>query len=364
MSAIIDLDVALRRGELDLQVRLASDAAGLGLFGASGSGKSTVLAIIAGLLSPDRGHLRVGGETLLDTGRGIRVPAHRRRIGLVFQDALLFPHLSVRANLRYGIGGTGEPGLFDELVALLGIERLLERRPASLSGGERQRVALGRAVLARPRLLLLDEPLAALDLARRQEIMPYLVALRRRFALPMIVVSHAIDEMIRLVDDVAVLSGGRIIDQGDPANLLLAAGAGDPGFGAVSVLEARIGAFDEHYQLTELVHPAGRISLPGRVGEPGQPYRILVRATDVAIAVARPRETSHRTLLRARVEQLHRDAGPLVRLELTLDGGGRLAALITRKAVDALAIDVGDQVYALAKATAIDDRAFGAVRRG
>lgn len=364
---MIDIDVTLARNGFALAVNFNTDSRALALFGESGAGKSTVLMLMAGLLRPDSGRIVIDGQVFVDTERGIWREPRRRRVGLVFQDAMLFPHLSVQANLDYG-----RPRPHDRridaraLIELLGIGALLDRRPVALSGGERQRVAIGRALLAEPALLLLDEPLASLDAARRAEIMPYLARLRERFDVPLVYVSHAIEEVVRLVDDVVCLERGKVTDMRAIDDFVLVRGHADPGaaaradsaFGDVSVVRAEVVAYDPRYQMTELAHPAGRIGLPGRVGEPGQPYRMLVRATDVALAVSRPRDTSHRTVLEARIAGMTRTEGPLLRVMLELRGQGRLMALITRQAADAMAIDTGDRVYALAKATAIDDRAF------
>ena len=366
---MIDFDAELSRGAFRLASQFRSDSGALALFGRSGSGKSTVLGLIAGLLRPDRGRIVLDGEVLTDTERGIFVPPHRRRIGVVFQDALLFPHLSVRANLLYGVPrlkagyrGAGTAGAieFDAVVQMLGIGSLLDRRPLGLAGGERQRVAIGRALLAQPRLLLLDEPMAALDFERRLEIMPYIARLRDEARIPLVYVSHAVDEVARIADEVVVIDAGRVVSSGLPGDVLAPAGArGASGrFGAVSVIEARVLAHDTNYGLTSLVHPAGPISVPGVVGEPGSAHRLLIRATDVALAVQRPRDVSFRTVLLGSIRDIETDEGPIARVEISLRGAGRLVALVTRKALDDLALDVGDDVFAMVKATAMDERSL------
>jgi molybdate transport system ATP-binding protein len=357
---MIDVDVRLARGAFRLSVAFRSESGAVALFGRSGSGKSTVLGLIAGLLRPDAGHLRVDGETLVDVERGVFVPAHRRRVGVVFQDALLFPHLSVRANLLYGrrFAAEGRPVELDEVVGMLGIGPLLGRRPDGLSGGERQRVAIGRALLSGPRLLLLDEPLAALDFERRQEIMPYVARLRDARRWPMVYVSHAVDEVARIAREVVVLEDGAVVAAGAPGDVLAPGRArGAEGrFGAVSVIEAVVEAHDEAYGLTTLAHPAGPISVPGRIGAAGDVHRLLVRATDVALAVQRPRDVSFRTVLLGTIRDVDADGGPIARVEVALRGHGRLLALVTRKAIDELALDAGDEVFAMVKATALDER--------
>lgn len=359
---MIEIDVRLDRGAFALRCAFRAETGALALFGRSGSGKSTVLGLIAGLLRPDAGHVRVDGETLVDVGRGVFVPPHRRRVGVVFQDALLFPHLSVRSNLSYGrrFAKGGRPVDPDAVIAMLGIGHLLERRPAGLSGGERQRVAIGRALLSGPRLLLLDEPLAALDFERRQEIMPYVERLRDAFDWPLVYVSHAVDEVARVAREVVVLEDGAVVASGAPGEVLAPSGArgASGGFGAVSVLEATVAGHDAAYGLTALDHPAGPISVPGRVGEPGDPHRVLVRATDVALAVQRPRDVSFRTVLVGTIRGIEVDGGPTARVEIALRGRGRLVALVTRKAIDELALDAGDEVFAMVKATALDERSL------
>jgi molybdate transport system ATP-binding protein len=197
------LDVTLRRGGFERTVRIDSDANVLALVGASGSGKTSLLHAVAGLLRPSRGRIEIDGETLFDSAHGIDVPAHRRRIGYVFQDGRLFPHLDVRRNLLFGASRPGHARFgLDAVVALLALEPLLSRRVGALSGGEVQRIALGRALLSQPRLLLLDEPLSMLDPDRREELLPYLQRVRDDSALPMIYVSHVADEVARIAQDV------------------------------------------------------------------------------------------------------------------------------------------------------------------
>ena len=211
--------VAVRhdQGGFGLNVVFESDARVIALFGPSGAGKSTVLNVIAGLIRPQAGSVRVDGRVLTDTEAGTFVPVHRRRIGYVFQDARLFPHLSVRGNLAYGRWFTTRPERYadeDEVVALLGLAPLLERRPATLSGGEKQRVAIGRALLASPRLLLMDEPLASLDAARKAETLPYVERLRDELRVPIVYVSHSREEVDRLADEVVHIEEGRISRRG------------------------------------------------------------------------------------------------------------------------------------------------------
>ena len=210
---MLQVDVRKQLGEFSLEAAFQSEGRVTGLFGASGSGKTSLVNMIAGLLSPDRGTIALDGEVLDDTSAGIHVPPHRRRIGYVFQDARLFPHLDVRQNLDYGRRMNAladDPGQKKRVTDLLDIGPLLDRRPGKLSGGERQRVALGRALLAKPRLLLLDEPLGALDEGRRAEILPYLVRLRDEARVPMVYVSHDAAEMRQLATQIVLLQRGRV----------------------------------------------------------------------------------------------------------------------------------------------------------
>jgi molybdate transport system ATP-binding protein len=203
---MLSLDIELRRGDYRRQVRIEEAARVIALVGPSGAGKTSVLNAIAGLLRPHAGRIEVEGRVLFDHAARIDVPAHRRRIGYVFQDARLFPHLDVAANLRYGRHEGAQRFRFDDIVALLGIDALLERRPRHLSGGEAQRVAIGRALLSQPALLLLDEPLSALDRERREELIPYLQRVRDTLGLPMLYVSHREDEVRRIAEVVHVLA--------------------------------------------------------------------------------------------------------------------------------------------------------------
>jgi molybdate transport system ATP-binding protein len=210
---MLRVDIAKKLGEFALEASFTSEGRVTGLFGASGAGKTSLINIIAGLLKPDRGVVTLDGETLDDTADGVHVPPYRRRIGYVFQDARLFPHLDVRHNLDYGrrMNGLAEdPAQHTRIVDLLDIGALLKRRPGQLSGGERQRVAFGRALLSRPRLLLLDEPLGALDEGRKLEILPYLVRLRDEAGIPMVYVSHDAAELRQLATQIVMLRGGHI----------------------------------------------------------------------------------------------------------------------------------------------------------
>jgi molybdate transport system ATP-binding protein len=223
---MLRVDVSKQLGEFSVEAAFTSEGRVTGLFGASGAGKTSLIGMIAGLLRPDRGQIVIDKETLDDTAQHIHVPAHRRRIGYVFQDARLFPHLDIRQNLDYGRRMNrlaADPAQHRRVTDLLDIGRLLDRRPGQLSGGERQRVALGRALLSQPRLLLLDEPLGSLDEERKAEILPYLVRLRDEAGVPMVYVSHDPGELRQLATQIVMLQRGRVTAFGGPEVLPAAA---------------------------------------------------------------------------------------------------------------------------------------------
>lgn len=357
---MIEVDVSLAQGDFTLDAAFAGSSGITALFGPSGAGKTTLIDLIAGIRRPDRGSIRVGGRTLVDTAAGIFVAPHRRRIGLVFQDARLFPHLTVRRNLLYGRAFAPRPErriALEPVVEALGIGHLMDRRPAGLSGGERQRVAFGRALLASPRLLLMDEPLAALDTARKAEILPLIERMRDEFGIPIVYVSHAVEEIARLADHVVALDGGRVAAAGPPNAVLHAPPAGGDGrFRIASVLEGELGPVDEDWLLTPVAHPAGTVWLTGRVGPPGRRVRVVIRGTDVALASRVPEDITIRTRLSGVVAAVAAGDGPLATVEVALPGGGTLAAIVTRKALHDLSIAVGTTVTALVKTVALDER--------
>ncbi len=328
------------------------------LFGASGSGKSTVLSIVAGLLRPQAGRVALDGLALLDTAAGVDVPAERRRCGVVFQDAKLLPHLSVETNLRYGARraprGAMGPG-FAEVVELLGIAPLLRRRPRMLSGGERQRVALGRALLSRPRLLLMDEPLAALDGPRKAEILPFIERLRDVSGLPVLYVTHALDEVDRLADTLVLMEAGRVLAAG-PLETLAArtdlpalSGRRDAG----AVLPCSIAAHDAARGLTWLGFEGGKLLVPLRPEPVGAQLRLRLRARDVSVATEPPRGISSHNILPGTIAAIT-PAGPHEAFVTMHVGPTPLVARLTRDAVAQLALMPGMAVFALVKSTAFD----------
>lgn len=357
------LQVALQHRFAGFALEVAFDApAGVtALFGRSGSGKTTVINAVAGLLRPEHGKVTAEGVALLDTAQGVNLPPHRRRIGYVFQDARLFPHLTVRQNLLYGrwFAPQGRGVSLDRIVDLLGLGPLLTRRPGALSGGEKQRVAIGRAILSNPRLLALDEPLAALDEARKAEILPYLERLRDEVRLPILYVSHAMAEVARLANTVVLLEAGRVVAAG-PAAEILSDPAAAPGLGlreAGAILTARVAAQDPD-GLTRLDSAAGPLWLPHVAAPPGTVLRIRILAQDVMLATARPQGISALNILAATVRDLRQGDGPgaLVRLDA---GGEVILARITRRSAKALSLAPGLPVFAILKAVSVAQENVG-----
>jgi molybdate transport system ATP-binding protein len=352
----LDVDIDHARDAFHLSVRFVAQPGVTALFGRSGSGKTTVVDIVGGLIRPDRGRVVVDGETLVDTERGLFVPKHRRRIGYVFQESRLFPHLSVHHNLLYGrwfsTGSGGAAGDFGSVVELLGIGHLLERRPDSLSGGEKQRVAVGRALLARPRLLLMDEPLASLDEQRRAEILPYIERLRDGAGVPILYVSHSVAEVARLATTVVILAEGRVTAVGPVLDILPLADASDAG----SVLDAVVARHDEAFQLTTLSSRAGELQVPRLAAGVGAPVRAYIRARDVMLSLRPPEDISALNVLAGKVTEIApANAGGGAQADVRLDcGGAPLLARVTAKSVQRLALAPGRPVYAVIKSVSFE----------
>ncbi len=350
--------LALRQGSFTLEVDFSVPARGItALFGASGAGKSTLLRCIAGLERAE-GHLRLNDEVWQDSAAGVNLPPHRRDVGYVFQEASLFAHRSVRGNLEYGmkrVPAARRRVAWDDAVQWLGLDNLLDRDPARLSGGERQRVAIARALLTSPGLLLLDEPLAALDESSKQEILPYLERLHGELDMPVIYVSHAYKEVARLADHMVVLRGGRVEAHGSLMQILnridLPELANEE---RASVIEAVVAAHDDEFELTQLHFDGGalwvaRLNLPS-----GHAVRALIPSADVSLTLQRERGTSILNILPATVAAIVA-AGPsqlLVQLSLG-ETGANLLARITRKSGAHLALREGMAVFAQIKSVAL-----------
>lgn len=365
---MLDVDILHKQGGFTLEACLQSTGRLTALFGPSGSGKTTLVNIIGGLVRPTAGRVHVNGHVLVDTKQGIFVPAHQRRIGYVFQEARLFPHLTVRQNLLFGRWFTPRrerKASFDVVVEMLGIGPLLNRWPATLSGGERQRVAIGRALLADPHLLLMDEPLASLDESRKAEIYPYIERLRDEANVPMVLVSHSVPEVARLATSVVVLNEGRVTASGSAPDIMrhtkLFPHAGSAEAGAL--VETRVLRHDDAYGLTVLQAAAGtltvfRLDLPS-----GTPVRVRLRARDIMLSLAPPEGLSALNVLPGTITSM--EAVDTSSVDVTLDcGGDAVVASVTRKSVERLGLSVGLPVQAIVKSVAFDREALGSLRLG
>jgi molybdate transport system ATP-binding protein len=333
------------------------------LFGRSGSGKTTIVNAVAGLLTPDAGRIASGDWTLLDTEQGIRLKPHRRRLGYIFQEGRLFPHLTVRQNLAYGAWFAPKDAPREDMghvVDLLGIGHLQDRQPGALSGGEKQRVAIGRALLSAPRLILADEPLAALDEARKSEILPYFEQLRDSVKVPILYVSHSAPEVARLATTVVALDAGRVVAQGPVAEVLsdplvLPAGVRQAG----AVLTAMVA---QHHEdgLTELDANGVPLFLPRVAQAPGKIIRVRIAAHEVILARAKPNAVSALNILPGTVTEVRSGDGPgaIVVLDTV---AGRLLARITLRSAEALELKPGLEVHAIMKSVAVAPENVGHV---
>jgi molybdate transport system ATP-binding protein len=364
---MIEIEVEKRLGAFHLEARLSAPSSGVtALYGRSGAGKTTLVNMLAGLVRPDRGHIRVGDVTLFSSEQRIDLPPERRRVGYVFQEGRLFPHYSVRGNLTYAAPRRARQRVvdFDAVVTLLGLAPLLDRRPGDLSGGEKQRVAIGRALLAEPRLLLMDEPLASLDAPRKAEILPFIERLRDELRLPVIYVTHTMAEILRLADTLVLLADGKVAAVGPVEELTsrldLRPLTGRDEAGAV--IRTTIAGHDVTFGLSELAFPGGRFRVSHLALPLGTPLRVRVRARDVALATVRPSGLSIRNVFAARIVEIAEDRGPLVDVRLDIGTPQQPVALwsrITRRAAQELGLAVDGQVFALVKTVALDRASYG-----
>jgi molybdate transport system ATP-binding protein len=357
------ISIALRHpfGAFALDAEFAVDKPGItALFGPSGAGKSTIANAIAGLFRPGEGRIVIGDRVIFDSHAGIFVPPRARRIGYVFQDARLFPHMSVENNLRFGWRRAAvhtRDADFARVVELLGLDTLLARRPAKLSGGEKSRVALGRALLSSPSLLILDEPLAALDAARKAEILPWFERLRDEALLPMIYVTHAIEEVARLADTLVLLQNGRVIAQGSTFDLLpdleFAALTGAPPAGAV--FAATVSEHRDADRLTVLAFDGGILLVPRLQEKPGARLRVRLRAEDVMLARVIPGAISANNVLSTTVtaariaDETHAD------VQLAC-GAAKIVSRITRASLARLDVKPGMTMYAIVKSVIVEQQ--------
>lgn len=372
----IAVRLSARHVDFDLRLELDLPARGVtALFGRSGSGKTTALRAIAGLHRPTSAFISIAGEVWQDDAKGIFMPVHQRALGYVFQEASLFAHLDVRANLLYGmkrVAAAQRRVGWEQAVDLLGVGPLLDRRPDQLSGGERQRVAIARALLTSPRLLLMDEPLSALDAISKDAILPYLERLHDELAIPVLYVSHAIAEVARLADHVVLLEAGRVVASGDVHEVfsrldLHSAFVDDMGADMGTVIDASIIERDEAYRLSRLAFPGGSLFVGGIERPIGAAVRARVLARDVSLALEAPGLSSILNVLPASVLEIRDDDSDKVLVALRLGGSAGnveagigdghanvvLISRITRRSRDLLALQPGSQVFAQVKSVAL-----------
>ena len=352
---MLDLHVIRQQGDFRVDVAFRSREVGVtALFGRSGAGKTSVVNMVAGLVRPDRGHIIVNGRTLFDAANGAHVPPEKRRMGYIFQDGRLFPHLSVRSNLTYGMRLTPPAErhiALDDVVNLLGISHLLHRRPARLSGGEKQRVAIGRALLTSPTLLLMDEPLASLDRHRKAEVLPFLSRLCGELSIPILYVSHSLEEVLNLADSIVFLDHGRVAASGTIEDLMNRrelqhlTGAEDLGTVIAATVEEQLDG------LTRLRFQGGMLWVPSVDASPGKRLRVRISARSVAIALQKPQRTSVQNIFQGTVESIADGPGNL--RDVQIDIGCSLLARITPRALQNLALAPGKPVFAMVERVAV-----------
>ena len=363
-STELEARIETHRGPFDLSVDFAVPGRGVtAIYGPSGAGKTTLLRCIAGLSRAPRARVVLNGQCWQDEERGHLVPTHRRSLGLVFQEASLFPHLTVRRNLEYGLQRVSQSRRridLPEAVDWLGIEGLLTRRSGGLSGGEQKRVAIARAILTSPELLLMDEPLAGLDEASRHAIMPYIEQLTQRLEIPVLYVSHRTMEVVRLADQMVWLDDGKVRGAGVPHDLLLREGAASSADELGVILDAVVAEHDEEFHLTALDGPAGRLWVSRANLPVGRGVRVQILANDVSLALNEETGSSILNSLRARVDAITPVDEARVIVRLTCGDGphaGSLLARITRKSAHRLGLVAGTMVYARVKSAGLRSEA-------
>lgn len=350
----ISVQIKQQLGDFTLDVAFEGEGGVTALFGPSGSGKTSVINAIAGLSKPDSGHIQVGGQVLFDSNKGVFVPPHKRRIGYVFQEPRLFPHMTVAQNIDYGRPNLLYSTQNDLGLTVLGIEHLTQRYPRDLSGGEAQRVAIARALTSQPKVLLMDEPLAALDHARKAEFLPYLQALVAKTSIPVFYVSHAMSEVAQLADHLVVMREGRVARSGPLAQILSdPAAISDIGVReAGAILNVMVAKSEASDGLSELTTSAGRLFLPRVQADDGNAMRVRIRASDVILSKDKPDGLSALNILPCTVTQVHEGQGPGVAVALR-SGEDVLMARITRRSARAMGLRSGASCYAVIKSVSV-----------
>ena len=346
------IDVSLKKdfGAFNIDVAFTSEATGITvLAGPSGSGKTSIINMIAGLSKPDSGHIFINDRLLFDSSTKVDCPIQQRRCGYIFQDGRLFPHMSVRRNLLYA--KNSDSARLPEIAKLLGIAHLLERMPGKLSGGEKQRVAIGRALLMRPEVLLMDEPLASLDPQRKDELLPYIARLPEHFNIPIFYVTHSRREILRLSDELIRIDKGRIQSSGKPTGEYLGLGTAETEGEYLSVFECRIADYNPEYGVVKADFPGGSVFI--LAGErPGEKtIRAAIRASDVTVSLEKPSRISTRNIFCGKIVKLEESTARSILVHT--DAGIPIAARISKASADRLQLAIGKDVFLLVKAVSM-----------
>jgi len=361
---MIHLQIKLKRSAFELDVNVQLPEQGItAIFGPSGSGKTSVLRAVAGLEKSQQGRIQVGAQTWQDTAQGTCLPTWQRPLGYVFQESSLLPHLNVQQNLNFGLkralsssnhGQLNATQSLQASIELLGIGNLLQRMPDQLSGGERQRVAIARAIAMQPQLLLMDEPLASLDAARRQEIFPWLARLRDELKIPMLYVTHSVEELTRLADHLVALDKGQVTAQG-PIGAVLTQVINPVlvGEDAGALISGRIGTVDAQWHLSRVDFDGGSVWMRDAQLRVGKVVRIRILARDVSLATSEPQHSSIQNLLQGVIQSITPDAHPSQVLVVLKCGATEVLARVTQKAVSELGLQVGMPVWAQVKSVAL-----------
>ncbi|ADD68405.1 molybdate ABC transporter, ATPase subunit [Denitrovibrio acetiphilus DSM 12809] len=332
------------------------------LFGKSGSGKTSIINMIAGLQTPDEGRISVGSKLLFDSYQRINIPTPKRHAGYIFQDGRLFPHMTVKSNLRYGLRNEStSTEEFTQIIDLLGISELLERRPHKLSGGEKQRVAIGRALLSSPDFMLMDEPLSALDTARKQELIPFIGRMVEKFHMPVVYVTHSLDELLALGDNVVLMDDGNCVDSGSvedvvskPENMSTLGLTG-----RVTVLRAEAVGAHETSSIIRLENK--KLLIPTSQYKKGTKLRVTLHSEDVTLSVQKPTGLSSRNIIKGTIQEI--SVTPDGAMSVKIDIGVTIYATVTQEAVNELALSAGTPVYIIVKTIAMSRQSTATIRQ-